>query len=91
MRTRPFYIFRNCVKRFFSAADGANIINEDMDKLTVTIHGTEKMKGEGGSRSLNVMREFQEDFDEMEGMMRTPLAKRIEVRRGVKNSLDAIE
>lgn len=90
MRTRSVDTFRGCVKRFFVAADGANIINDEIDKLTVTIYGTEHLKTERGG-TLNVMRDFQEDFDEMEQMIKTTRAGRIEVKRGVKNTLETIE
>lgn len=90
MRTRPFHPFCSCIQRCFRAADGANIINEDIDRLRITVHGIENIKAEGGTK-LNIMREFQEDFDEMELMLKMAQAERAKVRRGVKNSLDSIE
>ena len=93
-RTYPFRTFKDSVKRLFNVADGARIINCDMEKLTVTIVGGIKReideagrKGAGARREMDVLREFDEDFEEMKKTMEETRAERVEVKRGIKNKV----
>ena len=70
--------FKACpsIARLFRAADGSNIINNEIDKLTVTVNGTED------SAEMNVMRDFEEDFDELKEKITRMEARVINVTRG---------
>ncbi len=78
----PFHTFKGCINRFFRAADGANTINCDMDKLTVTVFGRRDSIPE--NKVINVLRDFQVDFREMEQVMVAICAEKVSVRRGSK-------
>lgn len=70
--------FKSCnsIIRLFRAADGANVINSDIDKLTVTIMGkVEQME-------LNVVRDFEEDFDQMKAFVTKLRAVEVSIARG---------
>ena len=74
------YPFKSCYStvRLFRAADGANIINSDIDKLTITIIGTNE------EEQLNVVRDFAEDFDEMRLLIIKMKAGEVRVARGTR-------
>ncbi len=74
------YSFKSCnsIVRLFRAADGANIINNDIDKLTTTIIGrTQEVE-------LNAVREFEEDFDQMKLLVTKLQATEVRVARGTR-------
>ena len=65
-----------------------------MEKLTVTIISGIKRetdeagrKGAGLRREVDVLKDFDEDFDEMKQLMEEMKAERVEVRRGIKNNV----
>ena len=74
------YPFKSCgtVIRLFRAANGARIINEDIEKLTITIKGAVR------EVELDVMREFEENFEEMKQAIVNFRANEVRVVRGTK-------
>ena len=76
VRQRPFHICPS-TKLLFRAADGVNIINAYIDKLTVTVLGAA-----GENLELNIMREDEEDFQDMKETIIAMKAKVLRVAKG---------
>ena len=71
--------FRFCgtIDRIFKRADGANIINSEINKLTITVAG----------EKLNIMRDLDEDFEELVECIKRRKAGFIEVTRGSRDTI----
>ena len=73
------YFFSSCssIDRLFGAADGADIINSDINKLTVTIKGRV-----GEEVVMNVVRAPEDKFEQMQMMVKKLEALEVRVKRG---------